>query len=243
MLSFHDSFEARTRRDSDRLEVPAGPNPEKATLPRRPAGPSASSQGIPQPSRGADPVSGSKNTEKTESPGRKGSQPRKESGLAPDHARAVADFEAAVKLFARQDFARARDLFRAIPERYPGELEIGDLSRSREAICERRAHPAAPRLSSPEDYCNQGVFLLNERDHDGALEHFRKAVEGGGSGQAWYLMACTLSRCERPREALEALGKAIQKEPSNRARAANEADFEGLRGEAAWDSLIGGRRG
>jgi len=188
-------------------------------------------------------VSGSKNTEKPENLGRKGSQARKEAGVAPDHARAVADFEAAVKLFAKQDFARARDLFRAIPERYPGELEIGDLSRSREAICERRAHPEAPRLTSPEDYCNRGVFLLNEGNHDGALEHFRQAVEGGGSGQAWYLMACTLVRCDRLSEAMEALGKAIQREPSNRARASNEPDFEGLREEAAWDSLIGGQRG
>ncbi len=188
-------------------------------------------------------MSVSKGSEKGDNRGRRGSRSGRDAGVAPDHARAVADYEAAMKLFARQDFARARDIFRSIPERYPLEAQLGDLARSRAAICERRAHHGAPRPNGPEDHCNLGVFLLNEGNDDSALEQFRKAAESGGGGQAWYLMACSLVRMGRSGEALDALKKAVELDPLNRARASNEEDFEPLRGEAFWISLIGASTG
>lgn len=185
-------------------------------------------------------MNGSRNSAKAEGRSRRGSQARKEPAGSPDHARAVADFEAAMKLFARKDFARARELFRAIPEKYAGDLEIVDMARSREAICERQVHTSAPTPASPDEHCNQGVFLLNDGNVEAALEHFQRAAEGGGGGQAAYLMACALARSGKPSEAVEALRRAIETDPVNRARATHEPDFEALRQDGSLDALLGG---
>jgi tetratricopeptide (TPR) repeat protein len=187
-------------------------------------------------------LSGVKNSAKAAGRSRGGAASREAAGTA-DHLRAVADFEAAMKLFARKEFARARELFRAIPEKYAAELEIVALARSREAMCERRVRADAPLPSSPEEQCDRGVLLLNEGDVEAALDQFRRAAQGGGGGKAQYLMACALSRSGRPDEALEALRRAIDTDPFNRARASNEPDFEALRLDGSLDAILGGPGG
>ena len=130
-----------------------------------------------------------------------------------------------MKAFQKRDYPRARDHFRTVLDEDPADQTLTDRARGFLAICERQMHPGSARPRDAEERCTRGVVLLNEGDVAGALEHFLEATRDGGGGQAWYLAACAMVRSERHEEAVSALRRAIELDPSNRSRAANERDF------------------
>jgi Flp pilus assembly protein TadD len=157
--------------------------------------------------------------------------------------KALEEFSAAMKLFQKRDYPRAREGFRGVIEKYPGEKEICDRASGLMAVCDRQVHTEVPQARNAEEDCTQGVVFLNEGNVEEALSHFRKAAENGGGARAWYLEACALAQAGRKDEAVSSLRKSVEADPGNRSRAANEKDFEGLREDPGFQDLMGGSRG
>jgi tetratricopeptide (TPR) repeat protein len=173
--------------------------------------------------------------------------PRKKPAPPPrpaDEVRAVEEFEAAVKLFHKREFARAREQFRALLEKHPTQREICDRARTFVQVCDRALSSSTPRLKDADDLYYQGVVFLNQRSLEDALRMFEKALAGDpGNEKVLYAQASALALSGRAEEAVEALRKAVAANPSNRIRAASDPDFEPLRDHATFRSLLHGRGG
>lgn len=190
-------------------------------------------------------MTGSKTARKSPARGRKSnatpSRPAP-AGVAVQE-KALEEFGAAMKLFQKRDYPRAREAFRALLEKYSGEQEMGDRASGLMAICDRQMHAEVVQPRNTEEECTQGVVLLNEGNVEEALEHFRKAAGDGGGARAWYLEACALAQAGRKDEAVLSLKKSVEADPSNRSRAANEKDFEVLHQLPEFQELMGESRG
>jgi tetratricopeptide (TPR) repeat protein len=165
----------------------------------------------------------------------------KELGLIDDpngtsgdqEAAALAAFESGLAALFAQQHAAALESFRtaaAIGDEYP------DLAaRSRQYL-----EVAARKLAeAPEpDPFAVAVWSKNTGDLQGALAH--AAPLAGKDERFTYLAAATSSLAGDTARALDYLAKAIEMMPRNRRFAANDPDFEALRGDASFAALVRG---
>jgi tetratricopeptide (TPR) repeat protein len=152
------------------------------------------------------------------------------------------EFTAAVKVFHKGDFAKARAQFSAFVEKHPGEAEIRDRVLSYLAICERNLAPRDPRLRDADDFYNHGVFLLNNGEYEEAARALEKALSlDAGNEKALYAMACVHARSGRKGEALETLREAIRANPANRILAASDTDFAEIGQDPEFAELVRSR--
>lgn len=157
---------------------------------------------------------------------------------------AVDDFTAALKVFQKGDLAGAMSLLKAVLERYPREREVADRARTYLTVCERSLQPRSPRLLEAEDFYNHGIFLLNQEELEEASKMFAEVLSlDPGSERALYAQACVYARSGEREKALAALRQAIEANPSNRVLASNDDDFEPLREDAEFSSLLRRRSG
>lgn len=188
-------------------------------------------------------MTGSKTARRSSAKGRKTSTTttRTAAGV-PVLEKALEEFGAAMKLFQKRDYARAKEGFRGVMDSYPDEKEICDRAAGLMAVCDRQIHTEVPQPGDAEEDCTQGVVHLNEGNVEEALNHFRRAAENGGGARAWYLEACALVQAGRKDEAVASLKRSVEADPSNRSRAANEKDFDALREMPGFQEMMGGHQ-
>lgn len=162
----------------------------------------------------------------------------------PDQGKALEEFGHAVRLLQKRDFLKARDELRAILQKYPDEKELADRARTYLQVCARSLQPPAPRLKDADDHYYQGVFHLNQRNHDEAIRLFEKALAlDPESEKILYAQATAYAQSGRREAALEALRRAIAANAANRHLAAKDDDFEALRSDEEFRRLVGGAGG
>lgn len=154
---------------------------------------------------------------------------------------ALNSYEEALKVFKRGDFARAVSLFEAIVKEYPVEREICD--RSRTWIAASKARMATmPAAKTPEDHYYRGVVAANEGRLDDAAGSFESTVsQDPRSDRGHYALAALGGLRGEASSAVSHLAKAIEINPSNRVRALNDADFDALRDDPEFMTLLGKR--
>jgi predicted Zn-dependent protease len=183
---------------------------------------------------------GSARAKKPEPPRKKAPPPPR----PPDEEKAIEEFAAAVKLFHKRDLQRAREQFKALMEKYPLLKELGDRARTYIQVCDRSAQSPTPRLKDANDYYYQGVILMNRSSVEEASRMFEKALAlEPGNEKVLYGQAACLALSGRPGESIDLLRRAIAGNASNRALAANDPDFESLRDDSEFRSIIYGRGG
>ena len=183
----------------------------------------------------------SKGARKAPTKRKKSVSARKKSATARAHEpeKAVDEFAAALKVFQRGDLARAKAHFKVLLDRYPQMYEIGDRVRTYLAVCERSLQPGPTRPREAEDFYHQGVFHLNRGDLEEAGQMLAKVLDlDPGSEKALYAQACVHARSGEREKALAALRRAIEANPSNRTLASNDADFDSLREDPGFSSLV-----
>jgi tetratricopeptide (TPR) repeat protein len=162
----------------------------------------------------------------------------------PGQEKAIEEFASAMKLFQKRELAKAKDLFKGIIDAFPNESEIVDSARTYMQICERGLHPQLPRLKDADDYYNHGVVLMNQGGLEEASRMFERALAAEpGSEKILYTQAAAFALSGRREESLAVLRRAIAASHANRARAANDADFDFLREDPEFQSLVRGDRG
>lgn len=152
--------------------------------------------------------------------------------------------KAAVKLFAeatrhfyRQDFSRAREIFVKLASGAPSE--IAARARVRISLCDVKLTKSGPAPKTFTDYYNLGVAELNARNLDRAFEHLTKADKAAPRHEEiQYALAAVRSLQGKADAALEHLRAAVSYRPENRFLAQRDDDFEALRSDPRFRSLM-----
>jgi tetratricopeptide (TPR) repeat protein len=149
-------------------------------------------------------------------------------------------FEKAVKALGKKDFERARGFFEGLIENHPDERDLVERARAYRAICDRslERRPAF-RPKSFEDLLNYGVFLHNRGEYAEALRAFQQAAEIHPKNEhVLYCLAAAYARLGDAGGAVKALRSAIHANVANRTQARSDSDFDALRGDQEFVSLL-----
>jgi len=153
---------------------------------------------------------------------------------------ALNQLEKGIKLLYQKDFKKARSEFKAIIESYPDEAEILARTRSYLQICEREEAARKKASASTNDTYALGVLEHNQGNFDGAIAHFRKALESRRDAEyVYYSLAASLALKGDASEAIQTLRKAIELNEDNRIYAKNDSDFTSLHSNKDFTDLVG----
>jgi tetratricopeptide (TPR) repeat protein len=148
-------------------------------------------------------------------------------------------FEKAVKALGRKDFDRASDLLDELIEGHPDERDLLERARAFRLLCDRSREKRPSRPKGFEDLLNYGVFLHNRGDFEGAIKHLQQAAEIHPRNEhVLYCLAAAHARSGDHPAAIKALKSAIAISAANRAQARSDSDFDSLRDEADFVSLV-----
>ncbi|PYQ14363.1 MAG: hypothetical protein DMH00_01915 [Acidobacteria bacterium] len=161
------------------------------------------------------------------------------SSLAAHAEQAVKDYEQALGLLHRRDYAGAAEAFEKVIKTYPEEKEMADRCRAYLRACEREQSDKVLPLKRAEDYYYQAIVESNRQRYDEALGHLDKALKmSPGDDRILYIMASTQALKGDREQALTMLQEAIQINPDNRIHAQQDPDFEPLRDDDAFIDLV-----
>jgi tetratricopeptide (TPR) repeat protein len=154
--------------------------------------------------------------------------------------RAIKDYEDAMKLMARGDYAKASQAFQHLLKEYPMEREVCDRSRIYTQICKVRMAPAHTKARGPEEMYYMGVMAANDGRLDDAADLLDKASKDSPQDdRTFYALAAVNALRGDKAGAVGNMGKAIGINPANRTLALNDDDFDTLAEDAEFSALLG----
>jgi tetratricopeptide (TPR) repeat protein len=153
--------------------------------------------------------------------------------------KALKEYERGIQLIQKQNYSEARSHFQTVLDGHPHEREILDRARVYIRICNDMTEKRESHPRKPEDHFYLGVIKTNDAEYDEALKHFEKALQASPKDEkVHYLLASTLALKGERHQAIEHLKTAIDLNATNRIYARNDPDFEPLRDEDAFVSLV-----
>jgi tetratricopeptide (TPR) repeat protein len=155
-------------------------------------------------------------------------------------SQAVEVFERAARAVGKKEFERAKELLDELIASHPEERDVVDRARAYRAVCERalERRPAF-KPKSFEEMLNYGVFLHNRGEYEDALKALHQAAEIHPKNEhVQYCIAVASARAGDTAACLKALRAAIQVNPANRAQARHDADFDPVREDEEFDTLV-----
>lgn len=149
-------------------------------------------------------------------------------------------FEKAMKAMARKDFERARESFDTLLTEHAQERDVAERARAFKLVCERaKERKSAYRPKGFENLLQYGVFLHNRGEFEEALRFLREAAEIHPKNEdVQYCVAATAARAGDTEAALKALKSAIGANPQNRAQARVDSDFDPIREDEEFQTLV-----
>jgi len=149
----------------------------------------------------------------------------------------VKNFEAGVRMFQKQNYGRAKELFERLQE--DSTAEVRNRAQVYLHLCEQKLSQAGPAPRTPEDHYDLGVAQLNARQIDAALESLTKANKlRPNQEHIRYALAAAHAQAGNADAALEHLTAAIELRPNNRYQARKDADFQSLGSDPRFTRLI-----
>jgi|GEM_PF-491219 len=177
--------------------------------------------------------------------GTNGDQPRAPAEMDrsdPRFKAAVRDFAAATRLFQKQNYAKAQELFEKLASSPAHELAVR--ARVHLALCRQKRARSAPAPKTAEENYNLGVAELNARHLESATEHLSKADKDSEEREhVKYALAATHALQGNIDLALDYLKAAIALRPGNRYLARSDGDFEALTADPRFKSLVSPENG
>ncbi len=161
------------------------------------------------------------------------------SAHAEAYRQVLQDYEKALELMRRGDFAQARERLLALAAAAQEEPELADRARTYAAVCERKLAPPPAEPENPEDCYVAGVVAANAGRLDEAHRLLERALAADPEAAKYlYARASVFALEGRAEEAVAYLRRAIRQDPPLRFQAANDPDFEALRDDAAFIDVI-----
>jgi len=154
----------------------------------------------------------------------------KEQASKNAYEKALAAYEIAMKAFHKRNYAKALEALTSFIEKYPEEKELVDRANLYVIICGQHLKPEELVLKTYDDYYRYGVYHLNNRDYDGAVEMLTKAHQmKPKAGEVLYYLANTYCHMQDTESCLEYLKQAVMLDAAFAVLAQNELDFNELR--------------
>ena len=149
-------------------------------------------------------------------------------------------FERAVKALGKKDYDRALELFDSLISAHPEERDLLERARSYRAVCERALEKKPSfRPKTFEEMLHHGVYLHNRGEYEEALKFLRQAAEIHPRNEhVLYCMAATAARAGDSATALKSLRQAVGAGSANRAQARQDPDFDTLREDEEFLSIL-----
>jgi tetratricopeptide (TPR) repeat protein len=165
---------------------------------------------------------------------------KKGAGGSRRSASAVDLFEKAMKALGKRDYEKAQDHFEALLASHPDERDMAERARLYRDLCvAAREKKPVYRPKTFEDLLAYGVFLHNQGDFAQALKLFGDAAAmRPKSEHVLYCTAASAAQSGDAAAALRALRAAFQVDPSCRAQARVDPDFEALRDSDEFLELL-----
>lgn len=152
---------------------------------------------------------------------------------------ALRDYTSAIELIGKGEYAKARELFRAIAVGHPDEPVIAERARTFTAVCERKLAPPRAEAGTAEELYSLGVVRTNEGKLGEAIQLLDRAVQQEpGSASFLYARASVRALQGNAETAAADLRKAVSLDPRFRYQATNDPDFEKIRDEAVFIDVI-----
>jgi tetratricopeptide (TPR) repeat protein len=150
---------------------------------------------------------------------------------------AVENLDAALRHMQKQSYAKAAEILQKLVN---GPVqEVANRARIHLHHCENRLSPSVFAPKSAEDYYNLGVFELNARALDLAVEHLGKAAKMKPNQEhIRYALASAYALQGDVDSALEHLSKAIALRPANRFQVRLDRDFASLADSSRFRQLV-----
>lgn len=156
-----------------------------------------------------------------------------------DEAAALAAFEAAHKEFARGRFAEARNLFRALVDKFPAMSEVTARARTYLAVADSRLRTEMAPPRDADSLYDRGVIELNRGEYVAAQELFERALKREPeAAHIHYGLAASRARLGAIDTALKSLRRALDLQPKLRIRAQRDHDLNPLRSDPEFDQLV-----
>ncbi|HXR98258.1 MAG TPA: hypothetical protein VN709_10505 [Terriglobales bacterium] len=157
--------------------------------------------------------------------------------LDPQYQDALDQYAAAMKLFGQQKFERAKPLFEkvcALPFR-----ELADRAGQHLNTCQGRINAASPPTLPAEEYYHHAIVRMNTAQFEEAEALLTKAQRGGAKGaHISYALACLRAQTRDVEAALLHLKEAIKLDPSCRAQARQDSDFDALMDDPRFTEVL-----
>jgi tetratricopeptide (TPR) repeat protein len=156
-----------------------------------------------------------------------------------DEAAALAAFEAAHKEFARGHFAEARNLFRALVDKFPSVSEVTARARTYLAVADSRLRTEMAPPRDADSLYDRGVIELNRGEFVAAQELFERALKREPeAAHIHYGLAASRARLGAIDTALKSLRRALDLQPKLRIRAQRDHDLNPLRSDPEFEQLV-----
>ena len=159
--------------------------------------------------------------------------------MTPLRTDSLKQFEAAVRLLYSHDFEKARLAFERIITTFAEDKEVVERSRIRLKLCQQRiaGKPRAPRTA--DEHYDWAIALMNEGKYEESIDHLNKALKSNPKcDYVIYALAITQCRTGNFERALASLQQAIGLKPENRFLAQRDTDFEVLKQDSRFVSLV-----
>ena len=166
---------------------------------------------------------------------------KKPASPADKRSQAAIDlFEKAMRALGKRDYDKAKDQFDALISQFPDERDVLERARAYSLLCEKALDKRpAFKPKTFDEVLHQGVFLHNRGEFDEALKLLRQAADmQPKSDHAQYCLAATAARAGDSEGALKALKQAVEIGPNNRTQARGDSDFDALRDDEGFNSLV-----
>ena len=157
----------------------------------------------------------------------------------PVRTASVKQYEAAVRLLYSHEFEKAKVAFEKVIAAFADDKEVVERSRIHLRLCEQKIarKPAAPRTL--DEHYDWAIALMNEGKYEESLDHLNKALKSNPKcDYVIYALAITHCRTGNFERALASLQTAIGLKPENRFLAQRDSDFEVLKQDSRFVSLV-----
>jgi tetratricopeptide (TPR) repeat protein len=146
------------------------------------------------------------------------------------------EYEKGVTTLQKKKFEEAEKHFRVVLEEFGDERELADRSRLYLAVCERRKKTSkSPGGNDGDDPYYAALLEKNRKNFQGAIDQLMRSKKS--DGRVSYLLACCFAQLNDAERAVEALGRAIAEDETNRPLARRDPDFEPVRETAEFLNL------
>jgi tetratricopeptide (TPR) repeat protein len=150
---------------------------------------------------------------------------------------ALRNFEAGVRMFQRQNYDRAKEIFEKLVA--GSAIEVRNRAQVYLHLCEQKLGQGRPLPRTPEEYYNLGIAQLNGREIEAALENLAKANKlRPDQEHIRYALAAAHALAGNPDAAIDHLTAAIELSPRNRYQAGKDEDFRSLASDPRFRRLI-----